>query len=628
MAPGRKRGRPGRALHRVSVMDGAHTMPTPEPPVTTPAGEAAAATPPGARRILVVDDDAATRMLMRGALMNAGFEVETAADGDDALENFRRAPSDMVLLDVDMPGRSGHEICAALRAEAGELLPIVMVTGMDDVESVEKAYHAGATDFFAKPINWALIGHRVKYLYRGFENLMQLQAAERQIRQLAYFDTLTGLPNRQSFLDRVERDIARARIDGTQLAILFMDLDGFKNINDTMGHSSGDLILQMVADRLRDELRPTDVVYRNAAAGADTELGFARLGGDEFTALARGIERPEDALAIAHRIRDAMRRPFRLDKREIATTTSIGVALYPGDGADALTLLKHADTAMYHAKDRGRDNYQLYSASLTAQAMQRMMLESNLRLALARDEFHLLYQPQYDLQRGSVLAVEALLRWNHPEHGLIQPMDFIPMAEANGLIVPIGEWVLRTACTDAARWQRDGHRLRVAVNLSPMQFRDPNLIDMILRTLAQTGLEPDLLELEVTESTVMEASGIATLQALCDAGVRVALDDFGTGYSSMSYLRNMPLTTLKVDRCFVSALPGGVKDKAIVRAILSLARSLDFSVTAEGVETIEQAQTLNAMACNSLQGHYFSRPVPAQDIPALLARQWAVDSAS
>jgi diguanylate cyclase (GGDEF)-like protein len=604
-------------------MDGSRT------PADMPVDAAATGPEPrGPRRILVVDDDAATRMLMRVALINAGFEVETAVDGDDALQNFRRSPSDMVLLDVDMPGRSGHEVCAALRAHAGELLPIVMVTGMDDVESVEKAYHAGATDFIAKPINWALIGHRVKYLYRGFENLTELQAAERKIRQLAYFDTLTGLPNRQSFLDRVERDIGRARADGTQLAVLFMDLDGFKNINDTMGHSSGDRILQMVADRLREELRPSDLVCRAAGGDLQVELGFARLGGDEFTALACGIERPEDALAIAHRIREAMRRPFRLDKREIATTTSIGVALYPADGGDALTLLKHADTAMYHAKDRGRDNYQLYSASLTAQAMQRMMLESSLRLALARDEFHLLYQPQYDLQHGCVLAVEALLRWKHPEHGLIQPLDFIPMAEANGLIVPIGEWVLHTACTDAARWQREGRRLRVAVNLSPMQFRDPNLIDMILRTLAQTGLDPDLLELEVTESTVMEASGMATLQALCEAGVRVALDDFGTGYSSMSYLRNMPLTTLKVDRCFVAALPGGVKDRAIVRAILSLARSLDFSVTAEGVETIEQAQALNGMACNSLQGHYFSRPVPAAEIPELLTRAWTVDGSA
>lgn len=575
------------------------------------------------RRILVVDDDAATLMLMRVALLNAGFDVETAVDGADALDKFHQHPSDMVLLDVDMPGRNGYEICTALREEVGELLPIVMVTGMDDVDSVEKAYHAGATDFFAKPINWALIGHRVKYLCRGLQNLLELQAAEKKIRQLAYFDTLTGLPNRQSFLESVEQEIARARLDGRKLAVLFMDLDGFKNINDTMGHGSGDLILQMVADRLRQELRPYDLVSRPSNAQAD--VGFARLGGDEFTALIRDIARPEDALGIAHRIRDLMRRPFRLDKREMPLTTSIGIALYPDDGEDAPALLKHADTAMYHAKDRGRDNCQLYSASLTEQAVERMTLESNLRLALVRNEFHIVYQPQYDLQKGRILAVEALIRWQHPEQGLIEPLEFIPIAEENGLIIPIGEWVLRTACADAARWQRAGHCLRVAVNLSPMQFRDPNLINMILETLSLTELAPGLLELEVTESMAMEASGIATLQALCQAGVSIALDDFGTGYSSMSYLRNMPLNTLKVDRRFVNALPGEDKDRAIVRAILSLAKSLDFSVTAEGVETLEQAQTLNDMACTSLQGFYFSEPIAAADIPALLSKKWAMN---
>ncbi len=598
------------------MMDGSN-------PAGASAPSGAQAEPP--KRILVVDDDPAALMLMQAALEKAGFEVETAVDGEDALDKFRRRPSDMVLLDVDMPGRSGHEICAALRAEYGELLPIVMVTGMDDVDSVEKAYHAGATDFFGKPINWALIGHRVRYLYRGFQNLLDLQAAEKKIRQLAYFDTLTGLPNRQAFLEIVEREIARARLDGRTLGVLFMDLDGFKNINDSMGHGSGDLILQLVADRLRQALRPTDVVSRPSSG--ESNLEFARLGGDEFTALIRDISRPEDALVIAHRIRDLMRRPFPLDKREMAVTTSIGIALYPNDGQDALALLKHADTAMYHAKDRGRDNCQLYSASLTEQAVHRMALESSLRLALTRDEFHLVYQPQFDLHQGCILAVEALIRWQHPEQGLIGPLDFIPLAEENGLIVPIGEWVLRTACADAASWQRAGQTVRVAVNLSPMQFRDPNLIKTVLETLSETGLDPSLLELEVTESTVMEASGIATLQALCHAGISVALDDFGTGYSSMSYLRNMPLNTLKVDRRFVMALPGEAKDRAIVRAILSLAKSLDFSVTAEGVETLEQAQTLNDMDCNSLQGHYFSEPVPAADIPALLLRKWQVDSA-
>jgi diguanylate cyclase (GGDEF)-like protein/PAS domain S-box-containing protein len=693
------------------------------------------------RRILVVDDDPATLILMRAALLRAGFDVQTAVDGEDALHKFHQHPSDIVLLDVDMPGRNGHEICAALRAEVGELLPIVMVTGMDDVESVESAYHAGATDFIAKPINWALLGHRVKYLCRGFQNMLDLQTAEarnaaileavpdplfeldidgrfisyhsprtellgapaeaflgktvpeilppaaaqiclsalksahenglstgeqielqlphgqswfelsisrkatdskekphfivlsrditerqlseQRIRQLAYFDTLTGLPNRQSFLERVEREISRARQNGRKLGVLFMDLDGFKNINDTMGHGAGDVILQSVAERLRQGLRPSDSVSRPSATEADP--GFARLGGDEFTALILDIERPEDALIIAHRIRELMRQPFLLDRREIAVTTSIGIALYPNDGEDAIALLKHADTAMYHAKDQGRDNCQFYSASLTQQAVQRMTLQNNLRLALEPGEFHLVYQPQIDLQQGRMLAAEALIRWTHPEQGLIPPLEFIPLAEENGLIVPIGNWVLRTACADAVRWQRAGHRVQVGVNLSPMQFRDPNLVDAILETLSQTRLTPDLLEVEVTESAVMEASGIATLQALRHAGVKVALDDFGTGYSSMSYLRNMPLNTLKVDRSFVMALPGEDKDRAIVRAILSLAKSLDFSVTAEGVETLEQAQTLKAMACNALQGYYFSKPVSAAEIPALLSRSWPID---
>jgi len=600
----------------IAVMDGSQHPAGAQAPCGAQACDTAGSrlmAPP--TRILVVDDDAATLMLMRVALLNAGFDVETAVDGEDALNKFRQHPSDMVLLDVDMPGRNGHVICTALRAEVGELLPIVMVTGMDDVVSVEKAYHAGATDFFAKPINWALIGHRVRYLCRGFQNLLDLQAAEQKIRQLAYFDTLTGLPNRQSFLERVDREIARARLDGRNLGVLFMDLDGFKNINDTMGHRSGDLVLQLVADRLRQGLRPSDLVARPSAAQAD--LGFARLGGDEFTALIQDIARPEDALVIAHRIRDLIRRPFLLDKREMVVTTSIGIALYPHNGENALALLKNADTAMYHAKDRGRDNCQLYSVSLTEQAVQRMTLESNLRLALARDEFYLLYQPQFDLQQGRVLAVEALIRWQHPEQGLIPPLDFIPLAEENGLIIPIGEWVLRTACADAVRWQRDGHRVRVAVNLSPMQFRDPNLINTILETLSWTGLTPDLLELEITEGAVMEAGGIATLQALRDAGVSVAMDDFGTGYSSMGHLRDMPLNALKVDQRFVMALPGEDKDRAIVRAILSLAKSLDFSVTAEGVETLEQMQILKDMSCDALQGYYFSKPVTAADILAL-----------
>jgi EAL domain-containing protein (putative c-di-GMP-specific phosphodiesterase class I) len=281
---------------------------------------------------------------------------------------------------------------------------------------------------------------------------------------------------------------------------------------------------------------------------------------------------------------------------------------------------------MYHAKDNGRDNCQFYSASLTQRAQHRLNLETNLRHALSRNEFSLVYQPQFDLVLGRIQSVEALIRWNHPEQGVISPLDFIPLAEENGLIVPIGEWVLRTACTDAARWQHEGHGLRVAVNLSPMQFKDPELVKTVLDILGQTGLAPDLLELEITEGAVMEDSGatLATLEALSLHRVQIALDDFGTGYSSMSYLKRMPLNNLKVDQSFVKDLPHDRDNHAIVRAILSMAQNLGFSVTAEGVETLEQVEALRQMACDTLQGYYFSRPVPAAEIPALLSRDWLV----
>jgi diguanylate cyclase (GGDEF)-like protein/PAS domain S-box-containing protein len=691
-------------------------------------------------RVLVADDEPTARLLMSAALKKAGFEVCLAADGNEALRQFQEDPCDIVMLDVEMPGLDGYQVCAALRQEFGHELPIIMVTAMDDTESIERAYEYGATDFIAKPINWTLISHRVKYLMRSYQAALDLREAndrnaavlnaipdllfemdidgryidyhsphidlqgvpatsligktvadvlpheaaqvciaalcealekgfstgkqyelhlphgefwfelsvspkitefdqkqhfivlsrditdrklaEKKISQLAYFDSLTRLPNRQSFMERLDREVRIAQRDDKQLAVLFMDLDGFKAINDTMGHNTGDLILQWAADRLQRGIRPSDMVSRPKDDPSEVEL--ARLGGDEFTALIPNISRPEEALLVAHRIRELMHRPFMLDGREVVLTASIGIALFPSDGEDAASLLKHADTAMYHAKDKGRDNCQFYCSSLTQRAQQRLQLESSLRQALVREEFSLVYQPQLNLVNGRIQSIEALIRWNHPEQGTISPMDFIPLAEENGLIVPIGEWVLRTACTDAARWQAAGYNLLVAVNLSPMQFKDPNLVKTVFEILGQTGLAPGLLELEVTEGAVMEDSGatLTTLEALSVGGVQIALDDFGTGYSSMNYLKRMPLNNLKVDQSFVQGLPHDRENHAIVRAILSLAKNLGFSVTAEGVETREQADALKALACNTLQGYYFSRPVPAADIPALLSQSW------
>ena len=700
-------------------------------------------------KILVVDDDPTARILFRAAMTICGFEVSLAVDGEDALRQFRASPADLVMLDIDMPGMNGHEVCAVLRKESDPLLPILMVTGMDDVQSVESAYRSGATDFIVKPMNWALIGHRVKYLLRGHQALEDLRAAnarnaailqaipdllfemdldgryvdyhsphsallaapvetmigktvaeilppeaaqvcmaalqaahetggstglqfelqlaqgafwfelsvsrkevepgrkphfivlsrditerkvsELKILQLASFDCLTGLANRRSFLERVDREIRRSRGRGARLGVLFMDLDEFKNINDTMGHDAGDQALQLTAERLREAVRSADLVSRTAAQVADVEL--ARLGGDEFTALILDIKQPEDALVVARRILHLMRQPFVLNGVEVRLTASIGIALYGDDGADAATLLKHADTAMYLAKDLGRDNCQFYSAKLTEIAMQRMQrqqLEVDLRLALERDEFILHYQPQICVATGRIQSVEALIRWNRPRHGLVAPLAFIPAAEQTGLIVPMGEWVLRTACADAARWQREGHPLGVAVNLSPLQFKDSHLVRVVLEILTSTGLAPELLELEVTESVVMEdtSATMATLKAFQACGVRIALDDFGTGYSSLSYLKRMPLGKLKVDQSFVMGLPDDLENLAIVRAILAMADSLGLSVTAEGVETLEQAQVLKSMACGSLQGNFFSKPVPAEAIPDLLDQVWGLSAES
>lgn len=693
-------------------------------------------------KILVVDDDATARVLMRAALHKCGYEVSLAEGGEDALHQFQARVFDMVMLDIDMPDLSGYAVCAVMRAQVGHSLPILMVTGMSDVQSVECAYRSGATDFISKPVNWALIGHRVKYLLRGHRVLLELQVAqarnaailgaipdllfeldldgryisyhsphaqlpvlpddsvlgktveevlppaaarvcmaaiaaahasgtstgmqfelplangsgwfelsvsrkvagqdrsphfivlsrdisdrkkaEKKIMNLAFFDSLTGLPNRASFLDRVDREINRARHCGARFGVLFMDLDGFKNINDTLGHSAGDQALQWAAERLRDAMRSEDLVSRSSVPEVDVEI--ARLGGDEFTALILDIKQPEDAWGVAHRILHLMRQSFLLMGHPVRLTTSMGVALYPEDGGDSATLLQHADTALYHAKASGRDNCQFYSAALTERAMQRMQLESDLRLALARAEFSLLYQPQIDASAGRMASVEALIRWQRPGFGVVLPQDFIGMAEQSGLIIPLGEWVLRTACADAASWQRAGHPLRVAVNLSPLQFNSPHLVQLVIDVLSESGLAPGLLELELTEGALMKdcAATMVSLKALQAHGVCLALDDFGTGYSSLSYLQRLPLAKLKVDRSFVTGLPGDQESYAIVCAILAMADSLGLSVIAEGVETAEQAQALKGLDCHSFQGYYFSHPVAAAAIPALLDASWSL----
>ncbi len=438
-------------------------------------------------------------------------------------------------------------------------------------------------------------------------DITERKRAEERIRSLAYHDTLTGLPNRLLFADRLGLAVAQAHRQGQKLAVLFLDLDGFKVINDSLGHSLGDRMLEVVAERIQRALREGDTV--------------ARLGGDEFTLLLPGISRAEDAPKVAEKILETLRQPIPIDGREFFVTGSIGISLYPDDGNDPETLVRNADAAMYRAKDRGRDTYQLYAAAMNATAVERLSLESSLRKALAQGALRLHYQPLLDLATGKIYGVEALLRWERPGRGLVFPDEFIPLAELTGLIIPIGPWVWRTACSQVKQWHDRGHgALRLAVNLSARQFQQPDIAAQVTRALEETGFPPTHLDLEITESYAMQNPefAIQTLRELKAVGLSLSIDDFGVGYSSLSYLKRLPIDTLKVDRSFVRDITTDPDDAAIVTAVIAMARTLELTVVAEGVETEEQRAFLAAQGCDRAQGYLWSRAVPAEECEKLL----------
>jgi len=683
--------------------------------------------------VLVVDDDVALRLLMREVLEQAGFVVVEAADGAAGLERFQAVHPDAVLLDVEMPEMDGFALCGHLRASpGGSHIPVIMVTGLDDVASIERAYTVDATDFITKPINWFTLPHHVRYLLRASQsfdalrrsetknraiisalpdslfrlaadgtlldcwpdrdlaslvkperlrgrNLRQVvppgvaaramhflshtlatgepqlfefslrgggarrayearfvvsgdhevlavmrdvtdqRQAEARIRYLAYYDELTALPNRRLMHETVCQMIKVATRSKRSVAILLLDLDLFKRINDTLGHSVGDALLRAVAARIAGCVRGSDYIARHDSDAPDEII--ARFGGDEFTIALPQVGRAEEAAIVAQRILDTLAQPIEIEGQEVFVTASIGIALTPNDGEDGETLLKNADTAMYQAKSRGRNNFQFYTRAMNARALERLSLEGMLRKAVDREELRLHYQPQVDLATRSIVGVEALVRWQHPEMGLVAPGRFIPLAVESGLIVSIGEWVLRTACAQSRRWQEAGlPPLRMAVNLSSRQFWQEGLSESIAKILAESAIDPALLELEITESDLMEdaAHTITALHALKEMGVALAIDDFGTGYSSLAYLKRFPVDTLKIDRAFVRDLPGDPDDAAIAMAIAALGRALDLDVLAEGVEHEEQVTYLRELGCAFGQGYLFSRPLPAPEITVLL----------
>ena len=431
--------------------------------------------------------------------------------------------------------------------------------------------------------------------------------AEQNLAQATSYDMLTGLPNRALFLDRLGHAISRATHSGQMMAVMLIDIDNFKAINDTLGHSLGDILLQEIAERLR-HLVPED----------DT---LARLGGDEFAIILEEMSEIEEAARVSQKVIDIFVRPFMPASQEVYVTPSMGVTIYPLDGRDSDNLLRNADAAMYRAKEYGRNNFRFYTTDMNALAVERFAMEGALRRAMERDEFVLYYQPQLDIKSGLVVGVEALLRWQHPERGMVPPSDFIPLLEENRLIIPVGEWVLRTACAQSRAWRDEGlPSLRMAVNLSAHQFHQENLVEMIDGILRETGINPRLLELELTEGLLMENTSetSAVLEQLKIQGLQIAIDDFGTGYSSLSYLKRFPIDRLKIDRSFVRDISTDPNDAAIAVAVINLARSLGLSVIAEGVETREQLAFLDVQKCDEYQGFYFSRPIPAEEIAQLL----------
>ena len=570
--------------------------------------------------VLVVDDDPGARLLVGTALEMAGFRVIAAADGAAALTQFREQAADCVVLDVVMPGMSGFEVCSALRAmPESRHVPILMQTSLDDMESVNRAYNAGATDFSSKGINPMLLAQRVKFLVRAKQTQDQLRESEARVRYLAYYDPLTALPNRQRLLQILEQQVAWAAPRQRGLAVLMLDVDNFSRINDTQGQAVGDALLKEVAHRLqsclRDSQRMLDHVHDEKK---DINDWVARTGGDEFALALPGVSTADAAHVVVQRVQTVLARPFIFAQAEIPLSATMGISLFPGDAATPEALIKHADAAMHHGKKTGQGGLEFFNKSISTRAAKHLSMEADLRKAVDRGEFTLHYQPRLALKDLRVEAVEALLRWRHPQRGFVAPDEFIPLAEQTGLIVEIGDWVLREACAQVRRWRDAGAPdWQVAVNVSGVQFRDGTLVSRVSSAVGAAGIESRMIELEFTEGALIEYSAAVSkaVKSLKELGVATALDDFGTGYSSLSYLRHFPIDTLKIDRAFVRDIASQNSGNApLVDAIVAMAKSLGLATVAEGVETEAQWQYLKTRDANQVQGFLFCRPLAIAEL--------------
>ncbi len=617
----------------------------PEP--SSPQANAAGSEPLASARarLLVVDDIFENRNILARRFQRHGFDISGAAGGHQALEMIRERTFDLVLLDVMMPDLSGVEVLKKIRETyPPDLLPVIMVTAKSLSENVAEALDLGANDYVTKPVDFTValarvnaqlarkrtgvaaheantaltlangelerrVAERTAKLREANERL-QAEIAQReqwqaQIEHLAHHDPLTGLANRTLFCSQLDQAFAWARQHDEPLAILFVDLDEFKTVNDSLGHSIGDALLKCVATRLADSIKDADRA--------------ARLGGDEFAIIQVGEKQPGGAASLASRLLELIARPCPIDGHQIFVGASIGIAISDSKDGDSQQLLKNADIAMYNAKSEGRGTFCFFEPGMDKAVRARRALEIDLRAALSSHQFDVYYQPLLNLKTDQLTGFEALLRWKHPEHGFVPPTEFIPVAEEMGLIIPIGEWVLNRACAEAVAWPGDP---KVAVNLSPIQFRSGKLVETVGRALSASGLPPRRLELEITEAVLLEKAeaNLEILDQLRKIGVRICMDDFGTGYSNLSYLRNFQFDKIKIDQSFIRDLNTREQNRAIIRVVAALGVSFGLTTTAEGVETEEQLNWLREVGCSEVQGYIYSQALPVGEIPDLIRR--------